>query len=283
MDISVKDFLTELKNVIIEDDIFNGAAALTFYLLLSVFPAVIFLLSVLPYLPVKNLDQLLLNSINQILPSDAAKMFSGIISEVTSIADKKLVSFGVLATIWAASSGMFEIMKQMNKSFGIKEARPFWLGRSISILMTLVFGLLVIGAFLMILFGEFINNYATRYISDNLLISTFFDLLRWSIVVLFMLLGFAVIYYFGPNKKQKFKIISVGGLVSVCLMIAASLGFRFYVENFSNYSATYGSIGAVIVLMLWLYITGAVIIFGSEINALLQRHLPRANDLIVKI
>ncbi len=273
MDISVKSFLLELKDEIKKDDIFNGAAALTFYLLLSVFPAVIFLLSVLPYLPVQNLDQLLLNSIGQVLPAEAAKMFSGIINEVTSFADKKLVSFGVLATIWAASSGMFEIMKQMNKSFGIKEARPFWLGRSISILMTLVFGLLVIGAFLLILFGEFINSFALRLFSDHFLVAIFFSLLRWSIVVLFMLLGFAVIYYFGPHKKQKFKIVTVGGTVSVCLLILPSLGFRFYVENFSNYSATYGSIGAVIILMLWLYLAGAVIIFGSEINALLQRHL----------
>ena len=271
----VKDFLLALKNEIKNDDIFNGAAALTFYLLLSLFPAVIFLLSVLPYLPVENLDQLLLNFIGQILPLEAAKMFTGIVAEVTTIEDKKLVSFGALATIWAASNGMYEIMKQMNKTYNIKESRPFWKERSISVLMTFVFGLLLIGAFLLILFGQFIKGYAIQMSSDKFDVSFFFDILKWAIVIFFMLLGFAVIYYFGPNLKQKFHIFTPGSIISVALLILASLGFRYYVENFSNYSATYGSIGAVIILMLWLFITGAIIIFGSEINAIIKYQRPK--------
>ena len=271
----VKDFLLALKNEIKNDDIFNGAAALTFYLLLSLFPAVIFLLSVLPYLPVENLDQLLLNFIGQILPLEAAKMFTGIVAEVTTIEDKKLVSFGALATIWAASNGMYEIMKQMNKTYNIKESRPFWKERSISVLMTFVLGLLLIGAFLLILFGQFIKGYAIQMSSDKFDVSFFFDILKWAIVIFFMLLGFAVIYYFGPNLKQKFHIFTPGSIISVALLILASLGFRYYVENFSNYSATYGSIGAVIILMLWLFITGAIIIFGSEINAIIKYQRPK--------
>ncbi len=175
--ISVKDFVFELINKIKDDDIFNSAAALAFYLLLSLFPAIIFLLSVLPYLSIENLDQLLLSTIGQILPAEAAKMFVGIISEVTTIEDKKLVSFGALATIWAVSNGMYEIMKQMNKTYDIKESRPFWKERIISILMTFVFGLLLVGALLLILFGQVIQNYTIKFISDGFEVFFFFFIL----------------------------------------------------------------------------------------------------------
>ncbi len=264
-----------------DDDLFNGAAALTFYLLLSLFPAVIFLLSLLPYLPVENLDQQLMKFIGEVLPTEAARMFSKIIIEVTSYQNTKLISFGIIATLWAASNGMFQIMKQINRTFQIKDDRPFWKGRSVSILMTFIFGLLIIGAFLLLLFGDFIKGYAFGFLNAhfdvglffNLFFNSFFEILRWSVVIFFMLLGFAVIYYFGLQLKQKFQIFSFGSVVSVSLLVLATLGFRYYIENFSNYSATYGSIGAVIVLMLWLYILGIVIIFGSEINALIRRRL----------
>lgn len=268
--VTAKKFFQDLYHEIQEDDIFTGAAALTFYLLLSVFPAMIFLLSLLPYLPVENLDMAIMNFINEILPTETATMFSGVVTEITSQRSSGLVSFGVLATIWAASSGMVAIMDQLNHTYDVGEARSFWRSRGVAILLTFVFGLLVIGAFALIVLGGFLQEYLATKLGFESAWLFVFSVLRWVIIMGFMLLGFALIYYYGPNVKQDFRFITPGSVLGVILLFVASMAFRAYIENFADYAATYGSIGAVIILMLWLYMIGVVILLGSEVNALIE-------------
>lgn len=272
--VSVKQFLLDLNRQISDDNVFNGAAALGFYLTLAIFPAMILLLSIIPYLPIHNVDKAIMDLLGQALPKEASGMITGVVEQVTGERHGGLLSFGLLATLWAASSGMYAIMQQLNITYHVKEARSFLRARATALLLSLLFLLLVIGAFSLVVLGGVIQGWIGDRLGFSSVLLTAFTVFRWVVIVLALLLGFALIYYYGPNVEQKFAFITPGSVLGVLLLIVASLVFAVYTSNFGNYNATYGSIGAVIILMLWLYIAGLVILIGSEINALLEHYSP---------
>ncbi|WP_119156479.1 YihY/virulence factor BrkB family protein [Caldimonas tepidiphila] len=276
--IPLSRFLRELYDEINEDDVFNGAATLGFWLTLAIFPAMIFVMALLPYLPIPNVDRAIMDLLGQALPANAAEMFSGVVSEITSKPRGGLLSFGLLATLWAASAGMYAIMQQLNKTYDVEEARSFIRARLTALGLSILFGVLVIGAFSLIVAGGMMQDWIGNRFGFSQTLLTFFVVFRWVMIVLALLLGFALIYYWGPNVKQDFAFITPGSLLSVLLLILASLGFQFYTANFEDYSATYGSLGAVVVLMMWLYIAGLVLLLGSEINALVEHHAPQGKE-----
>jgi membrane protein len=272
--VSFKQFALDLNQEISNDNVFNGAAALGYYLTLAIFPAIILLMTIIPYLPIHNVDKAIMDLLGEALPPQAFDMVSGVVSEVTKNQRGGLLSFSLLGTLWAASSGMYAVMQQLNITYDVKEGRSFIRARGTAILLSLMFGLLVIGAFSLIVLGGVIQDWLGTRIGLSQGVLIFFALFRWIVILLALLLGFAVIYRFGPDVEQKFKFITPGSLLGVALLIAVSLGFAYYTSHFANYSATYGSIGAVIILMLWLYIAGLVILIGSEINALIEHYSP---------
>ena len=274
--VSWKNFLGDLYGEVKRDNIFNGAAALGFYLTLAIFPGMIFVMAVIPYLPIANVDQAIMDLLRQVLPGAAANAFTSVVDEVTNERRSGLLSLGLAAALWASSSGMYAIMQQMNIAFDVGEGRPFLKARATALALTLLFGVLVLGAFSLVVLGGIIQSWiGSRFgLSDALLM--FFAGFRWVIIVLALLLAFALVYYLAPNVKRPFVIITPGNLTATFLLIAASLGFRLYTSNFVDFGATYGSIGAVIVLMLWLYMAGFVILLGAEINVAVE-HCKRAD------
>jgi len=269
---TTRQFLKELYRKTVDDDIRNGAAVLGFYLMLAIFPAMIFVLSVIAYLPIPNVDQAIMDLLRQAVPASAADMFAGVVQEVTQEQRGGLLSFGLLAALWATSTGMYAIMQQLNIAYDVDEGRGFLRARLVAIALSLLFVVLVVGGFSLIVLGGQIQEWlGARFgLGDALL--AFLIVFRWVIIVGGLLLAFSVIYYLAPNVEQKFKFITAGSVVGVVVLLVASLAFAWYTQNFGNYDATYGSVGAVMVLMMWLYIAGLAILFGSEINALIKRH-----------
>jgi membrane protein len=265
-------FFSDLKEEIKNDNLSNGAAALAYYWMLAIFPAMIALLTLLPYLPIPNLQQSIMDLLNQALPGDTSRMFTGTVQQVVSERKGGLLSIGLLLTIWSASNGMFAIMQQLNMTYDVKEERPFFKVRGTAILLTFLVGLLFVAGLSLVIFGGVIQQFLGNLLGQGSFLTTVFAVLRWCIIGFSISLAFAMTYYFAPNVKQKFKFISPGSVLGVALMIAASLVFRVYVDHFGKFGATYGSIGAVIVLMLWLNITGFVILLGSEVNSLLEHY-----------
>jgi membrane protein len=265
-----KDFQSQVN----DDNVFNGAAALGYYLTLAVFPTMIFLLSILPYLPIRDLDRAIMDLLHQALPGQTAELLTDTVRDIASERQGGLLSFGLLATLWAASTGMYAVMQQLNITYNVKEARPFIKARAMALLLTLLFGVLVIGAFALIVTGGMLQNWLVEAFDWGPVLLTFFATLRWVIIIAALLLGFALIYYLAPNvKEQHFRWISPGSVIGVLVLLIASQGFRIYIENFGNYEATYGALGAMIVLMLWFYIAGLVLLLGSEINVVTENHL----------
>ncbi len=269
-----KEFFKDLKNEIQNDNVFNGAAALAFYFMLAIFPAMIFLLSILPYLPINHLQQAILDFINQVIPGESAQLFTATVREIVSQRKGGLLSFGALTTLWAASNGMVAIMQQLNITYKVKEGRPFFKTRGTAIALTLSFGAILLSSFALIVLGGVIQSWIAEYISATLITLTLFAIARWAIIILTLMLAFSIIYYFGPDVEQRFQFISPGSVVGVTLFLLFTIVFKIYIEHFGDYNKTYGSIGAVIILMLWLNMIGLVVLIGSEINALIEHYSP---------
>jgi YihY family inner membrane protein len=185
-----------------------------------------------------------------------------------------LLSFGFLAALWAASTGMYAIMQQLNITYRVKEARSFVRARAVALGLTLLFGLLVVGSLSLIVTGGALQEWIGNRFGTSEALLMAFSVFRWVMIVLALLLAFALIYYLAPNVEQRFVFITPGSVLATVLLVIASLGFSLYASRFGNYDATYGSIGAVILLMLWLYIAGLVILVGSEINVLVETYAP---------
>ena len=268
---TTRQFLKELYRETVDDDILNGAAVLGFFLMLAIFPAMIFVLAVIPYLPIANVDQAIMDLLRQALPA-SADMFAGVVQEVTQEQRGDLLSFGLLAALWATSTGMYAIMQQLNIAYNVDEGRGFLRARLAAIALSLLFVVLVLGGFSLIVLGGQIQEWlGSRFGFGDALLAIFI-VFRWVIILAGLLLAFSVIYYLAPNVEQKFKFITAGSVVGVVVLLVASLAFTWYTQSFGTYDAIYGSVGAVMVLMMWLYIAGLAILLGSEVNALIHRH-----------
>jgi membrane protein len=266
-----KQLASDTRHKLNEDNVFNGAAALGFYLTLAIFPAMIFTMAVIPYLPIPRVDEAIMDFIRQSLPPAAASMFGEVVNEVMRERRGGLLSFGILATLWATSTGMYAVMMQLNIIYRVKEGRPFIKARLTALGLSLMFIVLVLGAFSLVVLGGVIQDWIGERWGYNSALLTFFVVFRWVVIVLALFLAFALMYYLAPNvQEEKFHFLSPGSFVGVGLLMLATLGFTFYATNFADYDATYGSIGAVILLMLWLYIAGLVILLGAVVNVLLR-------------
>ncbi len=267
-----KSVAKDLVRQISRDDLFNGAAAMGFYLTLAIFPALIFLLSLLPYLPLPYLDDAILDLLARAMPQEAADLLEDTVRRIVSEKQGGLLSFSFLGMLWVASTGMNAVMQHLNITYNVKEGRPFVKARVTAILLTLLFGALVVGVFALVIMGGFLQDWMAEFVGPNRLLLIAFALLRWAIILTALLLGFGLIYYLAPNIKQPLRWITPGSVFAVVVLLLASLAFRVYIERFADYEATYGAIGAVIVLMLWLYVAGLVLLIGSEINVVIDQH-----------
>jgi membrane protein len=277
--LSTKKGIMRLYDEMSKDNVFYTAGGVAYFLLFAIFPAMVFFLSLLPYLPIPNLHQAVMDLFYQVLPQEAASEFEGVIAEVTTQQRAGLLSFGAIATLWAASSGVYASMQFLNGTYGVPEGRPYWKTRGMAILLTLMFAVLVIGAFGLIIFGGVLQDWLVSNFGLGGVLLVLFAIFRWLVIFSLLLLGFALMYYFGPDVDQKFKFITPGSVVGVVILAVATVGFRIYIENFGDYSATYGSLGAVMILMLWLYIVGLVLLIGSEINAIVEDTAPEGKNV----
>ena len=256
------------------DDVFGDAAKLAYYFLLALFPLLIFLTSAIGLVigSGTGIRHALFNYLSQIMPSSAFQLIDNTVWEVTNASGAGKLSFGLLATLWAAASGVGAMMRSLDTAYEVQESRPWWKQRLVALGLTLALSVLIIGAVVVIFGGSKIADYlGTRYgFSDAFVIT--WKILQWPIAFAFMLLAFALIYFLAPDfRKQHWKWITPGSVVGVAAWLLVSFAFKGYLHFFDSYSKTYGSLGAVIVLMLWLYLTGAAVLIGGQVNAEIEK------------
>jgi membrane protein len=254
-----------------EDEIVDRAAALAYYFLFALFPALLFLTSLLGMLPLQGLMERLIAYAEQAMPGDAASIVRRTLTEIQTGARGGLLSFGALAALWAGSNGMASVMTALNAAYGVADARPWWKRRLLSIVLTFGFALFIISALVLIVFGPRIGESVANWLGFGDVFALAWNLVNVPVVVFFVLLGIALVYYFAPATKQHWRWVTPGSVVGLVLWLAMSYGLRLYVTSFADYGATYGSIGGVILLMLWLYLSGIALLVGAEINAEIEQ------------
>lgn len=266
-----KRLARHLWREVARDHVSNGAAALAFFMVLALFPAAIFGLGLLPYLPIPHLREAIMDLARQALPGSAADLLTTTVDSVLSKGGGGLLSFGFLFAIWSASSGLLAVMEQLNVVFEVKEERSFLRARAVSLLLTICFFVLVVGALALVVFGGMLQGYIGDHLGWSAALRTTFSVIRWVIIVGALHLTFSLVYHLGPNVDRKYVFVTAGSVFATVALLLTSFLFKLYVSNFANYGALYGSLGAVIVLLLWLYVTGWVILLGGEINDIVQR------------
>ena len=271
-------FVKRVWSDIGKDDIFGRAAQLSYYFLLALFPLLLFLTSTIGILMGSGtgLRHSLFNYLSKVLPASASSLVSTTVFEVSESSGGGKISFGILAALWAASAGMGAVSESLNVAYHVKETRPWWKQRLTAVGLTIALSLLIISALILVLYGGKIADFlaATYGFGGTFVIA--WKVLQWPIVLAFLLVGFALIYYWAPDlADQDWKWVTPGSVVAVTLWLLVSFGFRLYLHFFDSYSKTYGSLGAVIVLMLWFYFTGAAILIGGEVNSDLEDEAAR--------
>lgn len=257
---------TEANN----DRVFGRAAELSYYFLLALFPLLIFMTSVIGITLGSDIGmrQELFSYLSRIMPPSAFQLVNDTMIEVSESSGGGKLSFGLLAALWAASNGMNAITDSLNAAYDIEEGRPWWKQRLVAIILTVALSVLIISALLLVIAGGYIAEGITNAYGFGPAFAIAWKIIQWPSALVFMVLAFALIYYFAPDvRDQKWTWLTPGAAIGVALWVLVSLGFRAYLQFFNSYNATYGSLGAVIILMLWLYFTGAAVLIGGEINS----------------
>ena len=253
-----------------EGDLLTRAAALSYYFLLALFPLLLFLTAMLGYFAEAGteLRRSLLGYLANVAPRSASQLVRATVEEITEGAGSGKLSFGLVAALWFASFGMGAVGDTLNSAYGVKERRPWWRLRLISLGLTAALAALIISALALLLYGGEIGEVlARRYDLGDAFVAAW-NVIQWPIVLAFVLLAYALIYYYAPDlRHQRWYWITPGSVVGVTLWLLVSFGFRLYLHYFDRYSVTYGSLGAVIILLLWFYLTGAAILAGGKVNA----------------
>lgn len=272
-------FGKQLFDRIMYADVFGLAAQVSYFLLLSLFPLLLFLATLVGYFPID--ESAFMSFIESFAPDEIVDMIQANISDLLSGTNGGLLSIGIIGTLWSASNGINAIKKAFNKAYDVKENRPFLVSRLISIVLTLsMIGVLGV-AFILPIFGEMIGTYVFSFIGLSDTFIEIWNTLRWVISSLVFFLVLLALYVLAPNLKVRIRNAMYGAIFATISWQAVTIGFSFYVNNLTDYSATYGGLGAVIMLMFWFYISSIVIIIGGVINAVVRKKRLDKNKLPV--
>ncbi|QXH50213.1 YihY/virulence factor BrkB family protein [Pseudomonas fakonensis] len=258
---TVKEFL--------DDEMSTYASALAYQMLFSLFPFLLFLIALIGFLHLPDFFSWLRLQSELVLPPQALEQVNPVIDQLQQ-SKGGLLSVGIVIALWTASAGVRLMMSAMNAAYDVPEGRPVWKRIPLSVVYTIgIAGMLLAAAALMVL-GPQVMEWIAGQVGLQEAVVTLWTVLRWPAIIILMMVAVALIYYVMPDVKQKFRFITPGSVLAVVVWIIASLGFAYYVKTFADYNAMYGSIGAIIVLLLYFYISAAVLLLGAEMNAVIE-------------
>ncbi|GEN31343.1 membrane protein [Cerasibacillus quisquiliarum] len=261
-------FLTYLYERIMDGDVFGLAAQLAYFFLLSLFPLLILVMTLIGYLPLD--EQSILDALSSVIPSESMAFIEANIRMLLNQQNTGLLSIGILGTLWSASNGVNAIIRALNRAYQVEETRPFLVSRFVAIILMFAMIAVIVVALLLPVLGRMIGVYIFSFfgLSDDFI--QFWNTFRWVISAIVFFIVFLALYRLAPSRNIHLKNVVPGALFTTLSWQLTSLAFSYYVETIGDYSATYGSLGAVIVLMIWFYMSGIIIIIGGTINAVTE-------------
>ena len=253
---------------VLEHQSMGSASMIAYYLLFATFPFLLTLASLLAFLPIPNLMDWLLGLLGAIVPSAAVDLMRNSVERLVTRQRSGLLSLGILVSLWAAANAVEAFMQALNRVYGLREHRPFWKTRGNAILLAVGVSLFTVLGLLALWFGARVSHWWADRGGLGPMPVQVWDVARWPLVLLLLIGAIDQLYYVGPAVRQRWRWVTPGAVVAVLGWVAASLGFSAYVRHFGSYNATYGSIGAVIILLTWMYLTSFFVLLGAEINAM---------------
>jgi len=251
-----------------KDTLVNKASSLAYSFMLAIFPGIIFLFTLIPFIPIKGFQDQLLSLIELVLPHNAYEAFESTLKDIVKNQNKGLLSFGFLSAIFFATNGVKNLMKAFNKSSLIIETRGWLQQRLIAFILTSVICLSIIVCISAMAIGEVAINYikSELHIKDSLAVYAI-KFARWALLAILYFITISVLYRYGPSHTKKWKLFSAGSWLATILAFLTIWGFSFYINHFGSYNKVYGSIGTLIVVMIWLYLNSLILLIGFELNA----------------
>ena len=263
----IKSALVRTYGDVVRNHTMQMAAALSYYFVLSLFPALIFLSAVVAFLPLPDLFNQALGMMSRFLPADSMGLVRRVLADVVTPNKGTFLSFGLLGTVWAASGGFSAAIEALNIAYDVNDDRPFWKTRPLAVGLAFVTGALLLVALSVMIVGPRFGE----WLADRVHMSSVFVLLwpyiHWCIAIGFTILAVENLYYMAPNVKQRFSATLPGAILAVVCWVGLSYLLGFYFRHFANFNKTYGTMGAAIALMVWLYWTGFAMLVGAELNA----------------
>lgn len=269
--LSARQLAARVWTEIGKDELTDRAAALSYYFVFALFPTLLFLTALLGLFPGRDLMDRLLAPAREFLPDEAASLLRHTLAEIQRGASGGLLSVGAGIALWGASRGMVSIITTLNVVYGVTSPRPWWRRQLAALVLTMAFSVLALGALLSLVLGERVGRAAAVWAGLGGGFTTAWGLVQWPLGLLLTLTGIDLVYHFAPAVRQRWYWLTPGSVFAGAAWIAASLGFRAYVGWFANYNATYGSIGGMILLLLWLYLSSMALLVGGEINSVIAR------------
>lgn len=251
----------------IEDDCPGLAAQLAFYFFLAVFPALLFLVSLLAYVPLGATLAGAVAQLEAILPEEIVAFIRGLIDQAIAGSHGGLLTVGIAGAVWSSSSAVTAIITALNRAYDIEEWRPWWKRRLIAIALTVALAVFVVLAFAFVVGGGDLARWVAVQLGAGSQFARIWSIVQWPLALALVVIAVDLVYYFAPNADNEWVWVTPGALLATLLWLITSAGFKFYVQNFGSYTAVHGAIGTVAVLMLWFYLSGLALLVGAELNA----------------
>jgi membrane protein len=259
------------------DNCLGLAAQLAYYLLLALAPAIVFLIALTSFLPGDVIQQTL-DAAAAVMPQDVLTIIHEQMRNIANGQDAGLLTFGFAMALWSSSAAIVAVTDALNRAYDIEEARPWWKVRLTAMLLTVGLAAFVLVALGLIMVGPTVAEWLATHAGLGAAFEWTWKILQWPLVFALVATAIAVLNYYAPDAEQDWTWVSPGAVLATVLWLVASLAFKFYLTNFANYNETYGSLGGVIVLMLWFYISSVAILVGAEMNAEIEHASPYGKD-----
>jgi len=281
--LSWKEIFKRSAKEFVSDNAFDLGAQQAYYFFFALFPALLTLISIASFFTLSNLIGQVITALGQFVPQDVLTIVADQIKKISDSQQGGLLTIGFLLTLWSSSGALVSIITTLNAAYDITEGRPWWKVRLTAICLTIGVAIFILVSLLLVLVGPTLAEHLAMRLRLGAAFKWAWWILQWPVVLALVATGIGLIYYYAPDAEQEWTWITPGSVVATMLWLLVSLVFKVYISYFGNYNETYGTIGAVIVLLTWLYLSGLAIIFGAEMNSEIEHASPYGKDTGEKV
>ena len=272
--ISWTDLAKRTAREVMADNWLGLAAELAFYFFLALFPALLFLVAIVSFIPVEGLLNTITGTLARVAPGELLTLVQDQILKIAHDQNGGLLTLGMIGTIWSTSSGVDAIIDTLNQAYDVHDSRPWWKVKLLALGLTIALAIFIVVSFVLVLVGPTLAEKIAVWAHVGPVFTWTWKIVQWPVVFALVALGVALMYYYAPDAEQEWIWITPGSVFATVLWLLISIGFRFYVTRFGSYNATYGAIGGVIVTMLWFYVSSLAVLVGAELNAEIEHASP---------